>query len=340
MTSFDSIISILQQGTDLSENQMIDTMRIIMDGGADEPQMTSFLTALADKGETVTEITGAAKVLREKVAPIAAPADALDCCGTGGDASGTYNISTAVAFVAAACGVPMAKHGNRSASSKSGAADVLEALGVNLDMEQAKLEESLQKFNFCFLMAPHHHQAMKHVVPVRKKLGRRTVFNVLGPLANPAGTKKQLIGVFSRDLVRPMAEVLNNLGTEHAWVVHGRDGLDEITVTDSTDVAVLENGSITEKTISATDFGLPASKPEELKGGDATENAAALQDLLDGKLSAYRDIVIANTAAVLCIHDGGDDLKAAATVAAAAIDSGKAKQALENYVAFSNGGAA
>ena len=312
-------------------------MRCIMSGGASEAQIGAFLTGLCVRGETIAEITGAATVLREKAEIITAPPDALDCCGTGGDASGTYNISTAVALVCAACGVPVAKHGNRAASSKSGAADVLEALGVHLDLSKDRLEEALRRFNFCFLMAPHHHQAMKHVVPVRKQLGFRTIFNLLGPLANPAGTKRQLIGVFDRKWLVPLAEVLKNLGTEQAWIVHGSDGLDEITTTGETYAAILDRGNITERTLTPDDFGLPAARPDDLKGGDAQDNAKALQDLLDGAKTPYRDIVLANAAAALLIHGQETDLKQAVQKASQAFDNQSVKSVLETYAAFSRG---
>ncbi|GJL84836.1 MAG: anthranilate phosphoribosyltransferase [Micavibrio sp.] len=318
----------------LSEAEIIETMRAIMNGEMAEDDMAAFLVELAERGETTEEITGAAKVMREKALSIKAPDDAVDCCGTGGDHSGTYNISTAVALVSAACGVPVAKHGNRAASSKSGAADVLEALGINLDVPVEKLEEALTKFNFAFLMAPKHHSAMKLVVPVRKKLGRRTIFNLLGPLANPAGTKFQLIGVFDSKWLVPMAQTLSKLGTKRAWVVHGSDGLDEITTTGPTKIAVLENGEVSEKEITPDDFGLPIAKPEDLKGGDAQENAMALKSLLEGEQSAYRDIVLANTAAVLVIHGSATDLKDGVAKAAQAIDSELALHLLYGYVAF------
>jgi anthranilate phosphoribosyltransferase len=237
-------------------------------------------------------------------------------------------------LVAAACGVPVAKHGNRSASSKSGAADVLEALGVNLDVPPERLEQALKQFNFCFLMAPRHHSAMKHVVPVRKKLARRTIFNLLGPLANPAGTQYQLIGVFDPKWLRPLAETLHNLGTRRAWIVHGRDGMDEITTTTTTDVAMLENGQITTRTLTPADFGLAQATPDALKGGDAQTNAAALRAILDGEPGAYRDIVIANSSAALCIHNSALSLKDAAEKAAHAIDSGAARELLAGYIAF------
>ncbi len=317
---------------------MVASMTAIMDGHCEPDEIKTFLVDMNDRGETVDEITGAAKVMRAKATTIKAPHKTVDCCGTGGDASGTYNISTAVALVAAACGVPIAKHGNRAASSKSGAADVLEALGVNLDVPKERLEEALETFNFCFLMAPRHHAAMKHVAPVRKELGRRTIFNLLGPLANPANTRRQLIGVYDQKWVMPMAQTLQKLGTKKAWVVHGTDGLDEITITAPTTIAVLDEDKIVEKTITPGDFGLQISAPDKLKGGDADENATALRKLLEGQKNAYRDIVLANTAAVLNIHGSEIDLKRGAAKAADAIDSGAAYQLLKDYITFSRGG--
>jgi anthranilate phosphoribosyltransferase len=320
--------------TGLTREEMQHAMRQIMDGGASENEIEKFLVTLADRGESVDEITGAATVMREKALTIKAPKGAVDCCGTGGDGTGTYNISTAVALVSAACGVPVAKHGNRASSSKSGAADVLEALGVNLDVPVATLEGALQKFDFCFLMAPNHHKAMRHVSPVRKRLGRRTIFNLLGPLSSPAGAKRQLVGVFDKKWVLPLAEVLKNLGAESAWVVHGSDGLDEITVTGPTYAAILSNGTITEKEITPADFGLKESLAQDLRGGGAKENAVALLAMLEGARNAYRDVVIANTAAVLSIHSGNDDLKHNAGRAARAIDDGVALKTLEDYRDF------
>ena len=333
-------LDIIQAGESLSEDQMIDAMGLIMNGEADDADLESFLVGLAERGETVDEIVGAARVMRQKAAHIKAPEGAVDCCGTGGDGLGTYNISTAVALVAAASGVPVAKHGNRSASSKSGAADVLEALGVNLDVPQEKLEGALNEFGFAFLMAPHHHSAMKYVGPVRKKIGRRTIFNILGPLANPAGTKRQLIGVFDRQWLVPMAKALGRLGSENAWIVHGADGLDEITVTGSTSIAMLAaDGSIEEKEINPADFGLAQHKIEELLGSTPEENAAALRAVLEGEKSAYRDIVVANTAATLVIHGKENDLKAAAALAQETLDNGKALKLLEDYAGFTQGAA-
>ncbi len=321
-------------GQSLSENEMITAISEIMEGKWSDEQIAEFLTSLSSRGETIDEITGAAKVMRAKALPINAPAGAVDCCGTGGDKSGTYNISTAVAIVAAACGVPIAKHGNRSASSKSGAADVLEALGINLDVAQSKLEEALKLYNFAFLMAPRHHSAMRHVAPVRKALGQRTIFNLLGPLANPAKTKFQLLGVFDKDLVLPIAKTLQKLGTKSAWVVHGSDGLDEITTTGDTYVAKLKDGNIIEGTLSPADFGLQQAEPKDLIGGEPQVNAAALLDIMNGAKNAYRDIVIANTAAVLVISGKENDLKHAAVAAAHVLDNGDALKLLNRYKDF------
>ncbi len=330
MTSFEDHLKKLNEGHVFTEEEMADCINILMKGEATEDQAGSFLTALARRGETAAEIAGAARTMRALAKTITAHDNAIDCCGTGGDGANTYNISTATALVAAACGVPIAKHGNRSASSKSGAADVLEKLGVNLDMPKKKLEAALKEINFCFLMAPNHHAAMKHVAPVRKKLGTRTIFNLLGPLANPAGTKKQLIGVYDSKWLRPVAEALKSLGTERAMVVHGHDGLDEITLSAKTSAVLLDKGEITERTLEPGDFGLGFIMPDYIKGGDADKNAEALKNLLDGKKSAYRDMVLANAAAVLYLHDNRD-FKQGVKDAAAAIDEGKARAILEKY---------
>lgn len=329
--NFERVLS----GKTLSEDQMIEAMSFIMEGRASNEDLAPFLSELAKRGETVDEITGAARVLRKHVVSIQAPAGAVDCCGTGGDKSGTYNISTAVAFVAAACGVPVAKHGNRASSSKCGAADILEILGVNLEMSKEALEESLRRFNFAFLLASRHHPAMKHVAVVRKKLGIPTIFNLVGPLSNPAGTKRQLVGVWDRKWVAPMAEVLRRLGSERGWVVHGSDGLDEITVTGASDVAMLEGGTITERQVTPADFGLKKKDADKLVGGSGTENATALRAMLEGKRGAYRGIVIANAAAVLNIHGSAQDLKQGAKMAAEAIDKGHALQTMKDYIVFS-----
>tara|TARA_B100001989_G_scaffold251850_1_gene232082 strand:+ start:99 stop:1127 length:1029 start_codon:yes stop_codon:yes gene_type:complete len=336
------ILNLIQSGTPLHKDQMIACMEGIMSGEWSEAQIAAFLMGLSMRGENVDEIIGAATVMRNKAASISAPAAAVDCCGTGGDHSGSYNISTAVALVVAACGIPVAKHGNRSASSKSGAADVLEALGVNLDITREQTESALERFNFAFLMAPNHHKAMKFVVPVRKAMGVRTIFNLLGPLANPAGTQFQLIGVYDKKWVRPMAETLQSLGTKAAWVVHGADGMDEITTTDETYAACLQDGKIEERVLTPEDFGISRSSSEDLQGGTPSENAKALSDLLNGVPSAYRDIVLVNSAAVLKIagQENGLDVKSlpdAVDIAAKAIDSGKALDILQAYAAFTQG---
>lgn len=325
----------LINGSDFSFEEMQSGLQTILSPDTSEACIGAFLMGLSQRGETSTEIAAAADFLRQNATPIQAPENAVDCCGTGGDLRGTYNISTAAAFVIAACDIPMAKHGNKSASSKSGAADVLEVLGVPLQVPSEILEEALKEINFCFLMAPYHHQVLKPVAPIRKDLGIPTIFNLLGPLANPAGTKIQLIGVYDAKWLRPMAEALKTLGTKRAWVVHGKDGLDEITLADKTLVTQLhEDGTITDLTLTPGDFGLSSCNHEDLKGGDAAYNAAAITDLLNGTQNAYRDIVIANAAAVILLSQKAHNLKEAVNMAAHAIDSGKAKQILSSYIEF------
>ncbi len=325
----------LKDGQSLTEANMAECMNGIMEGLVSETDLAEFLIALADKGENVNEITGAAKVMREKASRIKAPFGALDCCGTGGDQAGTYNISTAVAVVAASCGIPVAKHGNRASSSKSGAADVLEAIGVNLNVPDQALQQALQDLRFAFLMAPHHHKSMRHVAAVRKSLGRRTIFNLLGPLANPAGTRLQLLGVFDEKWVVPMAETLKRLGTKRAWVVHGHSGLDEISLTGPTICAeVTDETNLREFTLTPEDFDLPQYHIEDIRGGEAPENAVALRSVLQGKKGAYRDTVLANTAAALVIHGSVPDLKTGVKKAASSIDDGFAWQTMSDYIAF------
>ncbi len=331
MISFDECLKQLGQGIALSEQEMIVAMEFIMEGRVSDPQLITFLTHLADRGESYTEITGAAKVLRAMAQTIDAPEGTVDCCGTGGDGLGTYNISTAVALVSAACGVPVAKHGNRAASSRSGAADVLEKLGVSLSVTPQKLEAALRQTGFCFLMAPNHHLAMRHVMPARRTLKRRTIFNLIGPLSNPAGTKRQLIGVYDRKFIVPMARALQRLGSEKAWVVHGADGLDEISLSGETYVAALEGGELFERTLTPDDFGLPAINNRNIIGGDVHQNAAALLAVLEGEKNAYRAVVQANVAAVLSIADKVKDLKEGVAIAGHAIDSGKALAVLTTY---------
>ncbi len=315
----------------LSENEAYEAIKFIMEGKASDIEISSFLTALSSKGETIEEITAAAKVMREKASTINSPIGAIDCCGTGGDGHSTFNISTAVSFICAAAGIAMAKHGNRSASSQAGAADTLEASGININISKEKTEEALKKLNFAFLMAPNHHKAMKNVANVRKNLGFRTIFNILGPLSNPCGTKRQLIGVYDKKWLKPIAYTLKNLGTEKAWIVHGSDGMDEITLTGKTYITELDNGKISDKTLSPEDFNLPYHKLEEIKGSDAKTNSIALIKLLNGEHSAYRNFVTANAAACLIISGKYNNLKEAVNIVSDIIDSGKAFNLFNEY---------
>jgi anthranilate phosphoribosyltransferase len=332
----------LADGAALTEAEAEAAFGVIMDGGATPAQIGAFLMALRQRGETVAELTGAARILRAKAITVKAPADAIDTCGTGGDGAGTLNISTAVALVTAACGVPVAKHGNRAASSRSGTADVLAALGVNIEAAPDVVERCLREAGIGFLFAQKHHSAMRHVGPVRQELGLRTIFNLIGPLSNPAGAKRQLLGVFATRWVEPLASTLGHLGSERAWVVHGSDGLDELTVTGPSQVAALErrpDGTFTVSTFEVTpeDVGLKRSQPAELKGGDAAHNAAVMKTLLHGRGGAYRDIVVLNTAAALLIAGKVTDLKAGAELALQTIMAGKAAKVLAALVAVSNG---
>lgn len=325
----------LQSGVSLTEEQMTRAMNTIMAGDAKDDQIQIFLEALSAKGENIDEITAAARVMRDKAVGLTAPYDAVDCCGTGGDTKGTYNISTAVSIIAASCGVPMVKHGNRAASSKSGAADVLEVLGVNLEADHRNIAYALKALNYAFFMATRHHPAMKHVAAVRKAIGKRTIFNLLGPLANPAKARIQLLGVYDAALLLPFAEALKRLGTKRAMIVHGLDGLDEISISGPTEVAQLDHdGNITQFTLTPADFGLPEHPIEDIIGGDANENAKALRALLEGKTGAYRDIVLANTAAVLHLHNPDLSLSDAVLKAASAIDSGEAYELFKDYIAI------
>jgi len=338
MADLRPILADLADGAILSAERSEEAFEIIMSGSADLAQMAAFIMALRLRGETVDEIAGGARVLRSKADHLAAPEGSVDTCGTGGDGIGTYNISTASAIVAAAAGASVAKHGNRSVSSKSGSADVLMALGANLEVGQARNEASLKENNFAFMFAPAHHKAMRHVAPARGSLQLRTIFNLLGPLANPAQTKRQVLGVFDRKWLRPMAEVLAKLGSEHVWVVHGSDGLDEITTTGSSYVAELKNGKITEFEVAPEAVGLKRSTLEELKGGDAEENAKAMLDLFGGNKSAYRDIVLMNTSAALVVADIAKDFADGVEIAAKTIDSGAATTALKKWVSYTNSG--
>lgn len=334
---FKPYIAHVATGAPLSEAQAREAFELIMTGQVLEPQIGAFLMALRVRGETVDEISGAAQIMREKANKITAPIGSIDTCGTGGDASGTYNISTAAALVVAACGVPVAKHGNRALSSKSGSADVLSALGVNLDASPDVVERAIAEAKIGFLMAPKHHGAMRHVGPTRVSLGTRTIFNLLGPLSNPAGTKHQVIGVFDKAWVRPLAEVLGRLGSERVWVVHGADGLDELSTTGPSHVAEYHAGSVREFEVSPSDADLEVAKMDDLIGGDPDVNAQAIRDILAGQKSAYRDIVVLNAAAALVVAGKAETLAVAAELAENALDSGQAQATLDQLCAITQG---
>jgi anthranilate phosphoribosyltransferase len=334
---FKGLIAKVATGASLSREEAARGFERMMSGEATPSQMGGLLMALRVRGETVDEITGAAAAMREKMLRVAAPADAIDIVGTGGDASGSYNISTCAAFIVAGAGVPVAKHGNRALSSRSGAADVLAALGVKIDLAPADVARCIAQAGIGFMFAPAHHPAMKNVGPTRIELGTRTIFNLLGPLSNPAGVKRQMVGVFSRQWVEPLARVLMNLGCESAWVVHGSDGLDEITTSGPTAVAALEHGELRTFEIAPEDAGFKRVKPEALRGGDASDNAQALLDVLKGKKNAYRDVALLNAAAGLIVAGRAKDLKGAVALAAKAVDSGEAEGRLDRLTAISNG---
>lgn len=336
MPDLKALLGQVAAGTKLTAAEAERAFNVIMSGDATPSQMGAFLMALRVRGETVDEITGAARVMRAKMLPIEAPAGAVDICGTGGDATGTYNISTASQFVVAACGLPVAKHGNRALSSKSGAADVLAALGVNIDADVTLVERALRDCGTCFLMAPRHHSAMRHVGPTRVELGTRTIFNLLGPLSNPARVKHQVIGVFSPDWVRPLAEVLRELGHARAWVVHGAGGMDELSTVGPTLVAELHEGDVRQFEVTPEEAGLPRASVEDLKGGDRDTNARALRAVLAGETGPYRDIVLLGSAAALVVGGKAGDLPEGVTLAADAIDSGRAASVLEHLVAITN----
>ncbi|WP_300550817.1 anthranilate phosphoribosyltransferase [Roseovarius sp.] len=310
----------------LTRDEAQTAFQILFEGEATPSQIGGLLMALRTRGETVDEYAAAAAVMRAKCNAVTAPDGAMDIVGTGGDGKGTLNISTATAFVVAGAGVTVAKHGNRNLSSKSGAADALGQMGIEVMVGVPVVERALREVGIAFMMAPMHHPAMAHVGPVRAELGTRTIFNILGPLTNPAGVKRQLTGAFSRDLIRPMAETLGQLGSERAWLVHGSDGTDELTITGISWVAALEqDGSIREAELHPEDFGLPVHPFEDILGGTPTENANALRALLDGAPGAYRDAVLLNAAAALVVADHAPDLKTGVAQAAESIDSGAAR---------------
>ena len=322
---------------DLTGEEMRGVMRIIMAGEATPSQIGAFLMGMRVKGETVVEIAAAVSIMREQMITVAAPENAIDIVGTGGDGAGTLNISTASAIVVAASGVPVAKHGNRALSSKSGASQVLEALGVKLDLSPAEIGASINKAGIGFMFAPMHHPAMKHVGPSRAEMGTRTLFNLLGPQSNPAGVRRYLLGVYDQQWVEPVAAALLANRAITAWVVHGSDGLDEITTTGPTHVAQIDGGSLTTFEITPEQYGLPRATLDDLRGGDPADNARAMTALFDGAPGAYRDIVLLNSAAALFVADRVDTIDTGIALARDAIDSGKAKQTLARLVAVSNG---
>lgn len=336
MTDLKTYIAKVAEGTSLAKDEASQAFHIMMSGEATPAQIGGFLLALRVRGETIEEITGAAEVMREKAVPVTAPADAIDTCGTGGDAKGTYNISTCAALVVAGAGVPVAKHGNRSISSKSGSADVLTALGVNLDVPPETVSQCINEAGIGFMFAPAHHSAMKHVGPARAELGTRTIFNLLGPISNPAGTKRQVIGVYSQSWVEPLAHVLKNLGSERVWVVHGSDGLDELTTTGESHVAELKDGEVTAFTISPEDAGLSLAQEADLRGGGANENAQAIRNVLNGMQGSFHDIVLLNAAAALIVAGKADTLKSGCLLAEDAITSSNAKSCLDKLVDITN----
>ena len=333
-----SLIAKVATGAALSRDEAANAFEQIMSGEVTPSQMGGLLMALRLRGETVDEITGAVSVMRAKMLPVHAPPDAIDVVGTGGDALGSFNISTCAALIVAGAGVPVAKHGNRALSSRSGAADVLSALGVNIDLTPELIGLCIREAGIGFMFAPAHHPAMKNVGATRAELGTRTIFNLLGPLSNPAGVRRQMIGVFSKQWTEPLAHVLKNLGAESVWVVHGSDGLDEITTSGPTSVTALQSGVIRSFEISPEDIGLAKVKPEALRGGDAQSNAKAVEDVLEGKKTPFRDVAVLNAAAALVVAGKAKDLKTGLALAVHAVDSGEAEGRLDRLIVVSNDG--
>jgi anthranilate phosphoribosyltransferase len=336
MSDFKTYLNTIASGKNLGEEEARDAFGIMMSGEASPAQIGGFLMGLRVRGEKLPEIVGAVSAMREKMLPVEAPNDAIDIVGTGGDAIGTYNISTCAAIVTAACGVPVAKHGNRAITSKSGAADALVALGVNIEIAPETISRCINEAGVGFMFAPAHHSAMRHVGPARAELGTRTIFNLLGPLSNPAGVKKQLIGIFKQSWLEPLAYALQALGSTDIWLVHGADGMDELTTTGPSYVTALKEGKIKSFVVTPDDAGLAKASIEDIRGGDAQENAAALTAVLDGAKNPYRDIVLLNSAAGLVVAGKAGDLREGVKMAAEAIDSGEARARLDKLVDVSN----
>jgi len=329
-------IKMLIDNLSLSEAEMAECMKEIMEGKATDAQIGAFLTGLRIKGETIEEITGAARIMREKAITIKAPEGVLDTCGTGGDMSHTFNISSTTAIVVSACGVPVAKHGNRSVSSQSGSADLLETLGVKIDLSPEKVETCLFETGFGFLFAPLFHPAMKYAIGPRKEMGIRTIFNILGPLTNPAGARRQLLGVFADTLTETLAMVLGNLGAIDAMVIHGEDGLDEISISDATKVSRFKDGRVENFFVAPEDFGIRRKEIDLIRGGNKEENAIITLSILKGERGPKRDIVLMNSAAALMVAGKAEDFRTALLIAADAIDSGVASEKLEEVKKVSN----
>ncbi|HEY8008702.1 MAG TPA: anthranilate phosphoribosyltransferase [Methylocella sp.] len=336
MDAFKPLIAKVSSGASLTEDEAKSAFELIFAGSVTPAQLGGFLMGLRVRGESVAELTGAVAALRRKMLRVVAPAGAIDIVGTGGDGQGTFNISTLAALITAACGVPVAKHGNRAASSKSGASDVLSALGVGLDLSPQQVETSIAEAGIGFMAARAHHPAMRYAAPVRAELGTRTIFNLIGPLANPAGVKYQVLGVFAQSWLEPLAHVLRNLGSKRVWLVHGSDGLDEATTTGPSFVTSLEDGEIRSFQIAPEDAGLSRATAKDLKGGDPATNAMALRNVLGGAKNAYRDIAILNAAIALVVAGKAEDLQHGAGLAAAAIDEGRAARTLAELVTVSN----
>src|SRR5712671_5298855 len=337
MDDLKSIIGKVATGATLSRDEAASAFDSMMSGEATPSQMGGLLMALRVRGETVDEITGAVLAMRGKMLRVTAPADAVDLVGTGGDGSGSVNVSTCASFIVAGAGVPVAKHGNRALSSRSGAADVLASLGVKLDLTPAQVGSCVREAGIGFMFAPAHHPAMKNVGPTRVELATRTIFNLLGPLSNPAGVKRQMVGVFSKQWLEPLVLVLKNLGSESVWVVHGSDGLDEITISGPTHVAALENGTVRTFEIAPEDVGFKRVGADALKGGDADANAIALQSVLDGRPSPFRDVALLNAAAALIVAGRAKNLKEGVVLGTKSLDSGAAAARLKQLIAVSNG---
>lgn len=334
---FRQLVGKVATGAPLSFDEAREAFAIMMSGDATPAQIGGFLIGLRVRGETVDEIHAGATVLRERMRRIRAPQNAIDTCGTGGDAAGTYNISTAAALVVAAAGVPVAKHGNRGLSSRSGSSDVLQALGVDIDAPFERIEQAIEEAGIGFMMAPRHHGAMRHVAGPRVELGTRTIFNLLGPLANPAGVRRQVMGVFAAEWIEPLARVLGMLGAERAWVVHGRDGLDELSISGPTAVAEWTGSEVRLFEVVPEDAGLARSRLEDLKGGDPTHNAEAIRAVLAGVKGPFRDAVLLAAAAALVVAGKVGDLREGAMLAAEAIDSGRAERVLEKLIRITAG---